>query len=173
MRSSALSTAIARGPARVRCVHPSSAEGVLVQERAVASYAFGPFRLRADGVLLADESVLPLTPTEECFLRVLVLAGGLRVTKDAIAEQVWPRTAASDASLSRCVHTLRRKLETVAPTQAVIATCYGRGYRLAVPVARVEERAEPVRTAASVARFPERRGLRAVPGQGVGAFRAS
>jgi DNA-binding winged helix-turn-helix (wHTH) protein len=71
------------------------------------------------------------------------------------------------------VHTLRRKLEAVAPAQAVIATCYGRGYRLAVPVARGVDRAEPARTAATVARFPDRRGLAAVPSRGVGAFHAS
>jgi DNA-binding winged helix-turn-helix (wHTH) protein len=134
-----------------------------VRETEAVSLAFGPFRLRADGVVLAGESVLPLTPTEERFLRVLVQAEGLRVTKDVIAEQVWPRATASDASLSRCVHTLRRKLEAVAPAQPVIATCYGRGYRLVVPVARGVDRTEPARAAATVSRFPDRRGLAAVP----------
>lgn len=104
-------------------------------------------------MLLAGDAVVPLTPTEERFLRVLVEAAGLRVAKDAIADQVWTRTAVADASLSRCVHTLRRKLQATAPAAAVITTCYGRGYRLAMPVARVA--AEHLRPAA-VARFPER-----------------
>jgi DNA-binding winged helix-turn-helix (wHTH) protein len=130
------------------------------------SYAFGPFRLRGDGILLAGESVVPLTPTEESFLQVLVAAGGLRVTKDAIAEQVWTRAAVSDASLSRCVHTLRRKLEAASPVRPVIATCYGRGYLLALPVTR-----QDARSAAAVARFPERQA--AGPGPRMTAVRAS
>ena len=110
-------------------------------------------------MLLAGEAIVPLTPTEEGFLRVLVEAAGRRVAKDAIADQVWTRAAVADGSLSRCVHTLRRKLEARAPAAPVIATCYGRGYRLAVPVVRIAaERPRPT----AVAPFPER-GVRPKP----------
>jgi len=107
-------------------------------------------------VLFAGDAVVALTPTEEGFLRVLVEAEGRRVTKDVIAERVWTPEAVSDASLSRCVHTLRKKLAGAAPAAApAIATCYGRGYRLALTVARLS--VEPERIAGAIARFSRRR----------------
>jgi DNA-binding winged helix-turn-helix (wHTH) protein len=131
-------------------------EDVLTRELGGVCYYFGAFQLRADGILLAGRHVVPLTPTEERFLRVLAEAGGRRLTKDAIAERVWTRTSASDASLSRCVHTLRRKLAAAVPTASPIATCYGRGYRLALAVTRLEHDGAG-RSAASVGHLPQRR----------------
>jgi DNA-binding winged helix-turn-helix (wHTH) protein len=150
-----LRTAVASGPAGVSFI-ASTVEDVLARELGGACYFFGAFELRTDGTLFAGRRVVPLTPTEESFLRVLVEAGGRRVTKDAIAERVWTRTTVSDSSLSRCVHTLRRKLEAAAPTASPIATCYGRGYRLALAVTRLETD-EAVRARTSMARYPHRR----------------
>jgi DNA-binding winged helix-turn-helix (wHTH) protein len=100
---------------------------------------FGPFRLRSDGVLFADGRIVDLTPTEEAFLAALVEAGGARVSKEAVALRAWPTSVPSDASIARCLHTLRRKLQEAAPGgSGLIATTYRRGFSLCVPVRRVE-----------------------------------
>jgi DNA-binding winged helix-turn-helix (wHTH) protein len=94
---------------------------------------FGPFQLDPDGRLRAGGRAVPLTPTEERLLRVLVEAEGGRVAREKTLERVWTRRAASDASLARCVHTLRRRLVQASGGIACIRTDYGRGYRLEHP----------------------------------------
>jgi DNA-binding winged helix-turn-helix (wHTH) protein len=103
-----------------------------------AAWEFGPFRLLACGTLLEDGRAVPLTPKEEGVLRVLVVAEGRRVSKDAILEAVWEAEAVSDSSLARAVHTLRRRLGERACGPVLIKTSYGRGYQLAVPVRRID-----------------------------------
>jgi DNA-binding winged helix-turn-helix (wHTH) protein len=56
------------------------------------------------------------------------------VSKDEIAQLVWTQTVASDASLARCVHTLRRRLADASDGLACIGTDYARGYRLLLEV---------------------------------------
>jgi len=114
------------------------------------TYEFGPFRLRRDGLLLANDRVVHLTPTEEAFLVVLVEAEGARVGKEEVADRVWTSSAPSDASLSRCVHTLRRKLREAAPSTPVIETCYGRGFRVSLPVRRLAPEGRPFPRAAAL-----------------------
>jgi len=97
--------------------------------------AFGRFELRSDGSLLRGGEWVPLTPKEAAVLVVLCEAGGRIVRKDEIVSRVWGDYPASDASLSRCIHTLRRRLDSVG--DGCIATVYGRGYRVTVPVERV------------------------------------
>jgi DNA-binding winged helix-turn-helix (wHTH) protein len=97
--------------------------------------AFGRFELRSDGSLLRGGEFVPLTPKEAGVLVVLCEAGGRIVRKDEIVSRVWGDYPASDASLSRCIHTLRRRLGSVG--DGCIATVYGRGYRVTVPVERV------------------------------------
>ena len=95
---------------------------------------FGPFELRADGSLRRGE-VDPLTPKEAGVLAVLCGAAGRIVLKDEIVERVWAGYPAWDGRLARCVHTLRRRLSSAGDD--CIATIYGRGYRVTVPVERV------------------------------------
>lgn len=119
----------------VRFPEPAAARVEGPQE---VAYQFGPFQLRPDGTLLANGRVVPLTPTEEAVLTVLVEARGLRVGKDRIAERAWPATVPSDGSVARCLHTLRRKLREAAPLlPRVIATSYRRGFNVCIPVRRV------------------------------------
>ena len=114
-------------------------EAARAEGRQDVAYEFGPFQMRPDGSLLANGRVVPLTPTEEACLTVLVEARGLRVGKDRIAERAWPASIPTDASLARCLHTLRRKLREAAPLlPRVIATSYRRGWSLCVPVRCVE-----------------------------------
>jgi DNA-binding winged helix-turn-helix (wHTH) protein len=94
---------------------------------------FGPFALHACGTLRADGQVVLLTPKEEAVLRLLVQADGRRVGKDELLAKAWPGVFASDTSLARCIHTLRRKLSEAGGGDC-IRTSYGRGYQIAVEV---------------------------------------
>lgn len=102
-----------------------------------AGWEFGPFRLLACGTLLGGDRVVPLAPKEEGVLRLLVAADGRRLTKDEILVAVWPGESVSDSSLTRAMHTLRRRLAEVSGGGSCIRTVYGRGYQLAVPVRRL------------------------------------
>jgi DNA-binding winged helix-turn-helix (wHTH) protein len=108
----------------------------VTEETAEALARFGPFELRACGTLVNEGRVVPLTPKEEAVLRFLVQAEGRRVSKDEIIEAVWSDVAVSDASLTRAIHTLRRRLGDGRNGACYIRTSYGRGYQLAVPVRR-------------------------------------
>ena len=101
------------------------------QSRGTAT--FGPFTLHACGTLRAGGRVVFLTPKEEAVLRLLVRGGGRRIGSDELLENAWPGLFASDASLARCIHTLRRKLAE-AGGRDFIRTSYGRGYQLTVEV---------------------------------------
>ncbi|MFN8095684.1 MAG: winged helix-turn-helix domain-containing protein [Vicinamibacteria bacterium] len=96
---------------------------------------FGPFRLRDDGLLFAGDRHVPLTPTEEGVLRALAATRGGLVTKNSLVAAVWNGAAVSDASVSRAIHTLRRRLAATPGGEEAIETVYARGYRLALPVA--------------------------------------
>jgi DNA-binding winged helix-turn-helix (wHTH) protein len=97
---------------------------------------FGPFELRPCGTLVTQGRVVPLTPKEESVLRLLVRAEGRRVSKGEIIAAVWSGVAGSDSSLTRAIHTLRRRLGEGEGGACYIRTSYGRGYQLAVPVRR-------------------------------------
>jgi DNA-binding winged helix-turn-helix (wHTH) protein len=107
------------------------------------SARFGPFTLRDDGLLFAGEEHVPLTPTEEAVLRLLVEARGRLVSKDELIGQVWRGRAIGDASLTRAIHTLRRRLAQVPGGEQALSTVYARGYRLALPVTLAPEPASP------------------------------
>jgi DNA-binding winged helix-turn-helix (wHTH) protein len=100
-------------------------------------YEFGVFRLLPCGTLQAGSEVVPLTPKEEAVLRVLVTAEGRRVSKDTLLGEAWQGAPASDASLTRAVHTLRGRLREAGDGRDCIRTVYGRGYHLALTVRRV------------------------------------
>jgi DNA-binding winged helix-turn-helix (wHTH) protein len=95
---------------------------------------FGPFSLRDDGLLFAGDRHVALTPTEEAVLHRLVGAAGRLVTKEALIGSVWKGTAVTDGSLTRAIHTLRKRLADVPGGEAAIVTLYARGYRLALSV---------------------------------------
>jgi DNA-binding winged helix-turn-helix (wHTH) protein len=109
------------------------------------TWRFGPFNLLACGTLLEDGAIVPLTPTGERVLRLLVEAQGRRVSKDEIANGAWDSEAISDASIARAIHTLRRRLGDGRQGIRYILTSYGRGYQLAVPSWRTETRRGDVR----------------------------
>ncbi len=103
---------------------------MLVSSPPHGSFYFGPFHLQADGQLLKQGQVIPLSPKQQALLRVLVEAQGQVVTKDEILERIWQNEEIGDSSLTRCIHDLRRCLRGDSPAHTYIKTLYGRGYRL-------------------------------------------
>ncbi len=73
-------------------------------------------------------------------LAALVRAMGLPVTREALKDAGWGDPTVADASLTRCVHALRRALAL--PDGAdVIETLHGQGFRIALPVKRADREA--------------------------------
>lgn len=99
--------------------------------------AFGAFELHRDGRLLTRAGgAVALSPSQHAVLSVLVRAGGRVLEKRDLVACGWIAPA-SIASLARCICTIRRRLREAASGPEVIETVYRRGYRLAVPVARL------------------------------------
>lgn len=101
-------------------------------------WEFGPYRLQPCGTLHGPLGVVTLTPKEEGVLRALVAAEGRRLSKEEILDVVWGGATVLEGSLTRAVHTLRRRLGERPGGPAYISTAYGRGYQLSVPVRRLD-----------------------------------
>ncbi|MFW5679687.1 MAG: winged helix-turn-helix domain-containing protein [Pseudomonadota bacterium] len=95
---------------------------------------FGPFEMHR-GVVRRGATVLRIPPKEMAVLGALVAAGGGIVGRTELIEAGWGRGSASDASLARCIHSLRRILECEDGSE-IVQTMHGHGFRLAVPVER-------------------------------------
>jgi DNA-binding winged helix-turn-helix (wHTH) protein len=109
-------------------------------------YAFGRFRLSADGsLLLRDGAAVPLAPKVLQTLLVLVRRAGQVVHKPELVEAVWPDSVVEETGLTRNVSLLRQALGD--RDQRVIATVARVGYRFTATVARTEAGAS--RSAAS------------------------
>lgn len=64
-------------------------------------------------------------------LRLLLVSGGVLMTKDRLLEQAWPQGEVAEESLTRCIYSLRKYLGA---DKGFIKTIYGRGYRFTCPV---------------------------------------
>lgn len=103
------------------------------------SFVFPPYRLDPDERRLSrDGEVVPLTPKEFDTLLVLVEAAGRVVEKEDLIGLVWPGSYVGDGSLARNISVLRKALG-----EGVIETLPKKGYRINVPVNRVEGGRKP------------------------------
>lgn len=105
-------------------------------------YAFADFTYDAGMGCFCGERRVGLSPLECRLLGCLVGATGHVVRKDALAAHAWLGTAASDESIARTVHMVRRKLREYSDDR-VVETVYAQGYRIAVPVRRTAAEASP------------------------------
>lgn len=101
------------------------------------AYSFAGFWFHRDAGLLLDGRHVPLPRCEARVLEALLRAGGRIVTKDEIATLVWNGAPVSDGSIARALCGLRRTMRRHG-AEDVIATLWGVGYRIAVPVEIVE-----------------------------------
>lgn len=97
--------------------------------------AFSHFRLDlVDRVLEKDGRPIPLTPKEFDTLCCLVQRHGRVVTKEHLAEQVWPGTFVGDSSITRNISVIRKALNW-----GFIETIPKRGYRFTEPVSEISQ----------------------------------
>jgi DNA-binding winged helix-turn-helix (wHTH) protein/tetratricopeptide (TPR) repeat protein len=105
---------------------------------------FGGFRLDADGTLLHGETQVHLSPKELAALRLLLANPGRTVTPQELKQALWGDAPAPVEGVSKCLVSLRKKLEP----EACIETVYKRGYRISAVVrALVEPAGPPLRLA--------------------------
>jgi len=101
------------------------------------AYDFAGFRFDASVGLSRSGREIPLAPTPMRVLAALLEAEGRFVPREAVVRAGWPGRAASDDSISRSVYLMRRAL-THPDGLEIVETAYGRGFRLAVPVRRID-----------------------------------
>lgn len=97
-------------------------------------FSFGDFRLEPDGTLLRGEETIHLPPKELAALRLLLHHAGRVVTFTEFKAALWSDVHVTDESIPRCISSLRARLGF----EDCIRAVYKHGYRLAIPVRRVE-----------------------------------
>lgn len=102
-------------------------------------YRFGGFRLDADGTLLHGETKVHLSLKELAALRLLLADPGRIVTPQELKQALWGDAPVLAESVSKCLVSLRRKLEP----EECIETVYKRGYRISAVVRPLSEPAGP------------------------------
>jgi DNA-binding winged helix-turn-helix (wHTH) protein len=100
-------------------------------------FCFGSFRLKADGTLLRDETVVHLPPKELAALRLLSAHPGEIVTAAQLRKALWGDVHVTAESVPKCVSSLRARMEP----EDCIQTVYKRGYRFTAEL-RFPEAAE-------------------------------
>jgi len=95
-------------------------------------YSFGEFHLEHDGTLRRGRDVVHLPPKELAALRLLLKHAGQIVTPLQLRNTLWGEVHVSTDSISKCLSSLRARLEPDQPIQTV----YKRGYRFTAAVTR-------------------------------------
>lgn len=101
-------------------------------------FSFGALRLAPDGTLLRRDAVIHLPPKELAALRLLVSRAGQIVTPLELKKTLWGEVHVTADSVTRCVSSLRARLQP----EDYIQTVYKRGYRFSAQ-ARRNENASP------------------------------
>ncbi len=94
-------------------------------------FLFAGFRLEPDGTLLRGEMQVHLPPKELAALRLLLVHAGKIVTPLQMREALWGPVHVSADSVTKCVSSLRTRLQL----EDCIQTIYKRGYRFTAKVA--------------------------------------
>jgi len=118
------------------------------------TYAFGPYRLDAQGeTLFRDTEPVALSKRAVALLRILVERTGALVSKDVLIEAAWPGLAVEDSNLTVQIAALRRALGVVPGGESWIATLPRKGYRFVGPaVTKSEDRVPATPTVDAAAR---------------------
>jgi DNA-binding winged helix-turn-helix (wHTH) protein/tetratricopeptide (TPR) repeat protein len=92
--------------------------------------SFAGFRLETDGTLWRGESVVHLPPKELAALRLLLAHAGHVISPLQLKQALWGEVHVTTDSISKCMSSLRARLEP----EACIQTVYKRGYRFSAEV---------------------------------------
>jgi len=93
-------------------------------------FLFAGFRLEPDGTLLRGEVQVHLPPKELAALRLLLVHAGKIVTPLQMREALWGPVHVSADSVTKCVSSLRTRLQL----EDCIQTIYKRGYKFTAKV---------------------------------------
>jgi DNA-binding winged helix-turn-helix (wHTH) protein len=111
----------------------------------MASFRFGPYCLAADHTLWCRGRLVPLAPMQRRLLACLCENRGRVISKTELIETVWGHASASEISLARTVHGLRRKLAESDLGRDMIQTVYGQGYVFTQAVETLPAEADAMR----------------------------
>ncbi len=100
----------------------------------MSGFRFGPYCLGPDQTLWCEGRLVPLAPMQRRLLACLCLHRGRVLSKQELIQLVWGHDHASEISLARTIHGLRRKLGENHLTGELIHTVYGQGYVFTQPV---------------------------------------
>ena len=129
-------------------------------------YAFGPFRLDAQGeTLFMGTEAAALSHRAVALLRILIDRAGALVTKDALIKGAWPGLAVEDSNLTVQIAALRRALGEVPGGESWIATLPRRGYRFVGPAVTKSENRVPATPTVEAATRPAPMMALALPDQ--------
>ena len=112
-------------------------------------------RLRFEGfeldterrTLVSDGAELEVEPRVFDVMAYLAEHDDRTVPKEELLDELWGDRFVSESALSTAVKTVRRVLGDNGTDQRIIRTTYGRGYRLVVPVERIEHQGRSKRRA--------------------------
>lgn len=107
---------------------------VVDDARTTTILVFARWTLHDDGRLTGEGTDVQLPPKEQQVLQLLLVSGGVLMTKDRLLELAWPQGEVAEESLTRCIYSLRKYLGV---DKGFIKTIYGRGYRFTCPVRAV------------------------------------
>ncbi len=119
-----------------------------MNDHKAVTFLFAPFRMDPSRRLLTrDGRSIALKPKEFDTLLALVEEDGRVVDKAELMARVWPDCYVAESSLAKNISVLRKSLG-----EAVIETHRGRGYRIALPIAKTasgssSSQPDPVETA--------------------------
>src|SRR5262249_22675140 len=134
--------------------------------RFAAIYAFGPFRLDAQGeTLFRGTEPVALSHRALALLRILIDREGAPVSKDALIKAAWPGLAVEDGNLTVQIAALRRALREVPGGESWIATLPRRGYRFVGPAVTKSENRVPATPTVEAATRPAPMMALALPDQ--------
>lgn len=103
------------------------------------TYRFGNLELSsARRSVSAGTDSVDLTYRQFEALRVLAEAEGSVVDRDSLHKQIWPEAVVDDATLNKCISEVRRAIAEHDPDAEYLETVRGRGYRIAVPIERIQ-----------------------------------
>lgn len=112
----------------------------------MTSYQFGPYCLSSDQTLWCRGRLVPLAPMQRRLLACLCQQGGRVISKTDLIRKVWGDShQATDISLARTMHGLRRKLASADLGRDAIQTVYGHGYVFTQPVQALPDTADAMR----------------------------
>ena len=111
----------------------------------MTSYQFGPYCLSSDSTLWCRGRLVPLAPMQRRLLTCLCQQGGRVISKNELIKKVWGHSQATDISLARTMHGLRRKLASAELGRDLIQTVYGHGYVFTQPVQELPDTVDAMR----------------------------